>query len=158
MLPFPKATEEQVGEGFTLFDPKMAYGVISKATPSYKHELAKEFLQFCYTDENLAAFSVATNSFRDLDYTLTTEQVAQLSGFGRSLYELKASGQLTIAYALSDSVKFLDNQTAISNMMAKVYWNKASCYATEQLLNGVSAIDLFNTSKSYRQSMWSSLN
>lgn len=157
-LPYPKVSEANVGEKAVMLDLQPAYGVIAKATPEYKQELAKEFLQFCYSDENLAEFSVSTNAFRDLDYTLTAEQQAKLSGFGKYMYALKESKQVEVVYGMSDSIKFLDNQSTLSRILEKVYWNNTATYASEWIRNGISTNTLFKTAKEYRQSIWSTLN
>ena len=157
MLPFPKATSDKIGEKFTVYDGKTAFGFIAKNTPKEKHELAKEFLQFCYTDDKLADFSVKTNSFRDLDYTLTGEQQAQLSGFGKYLYDVKASGNLDIVYPFTTTTKFVDNSSTILGLMGYTRVDGTAVSAVKYI-GKRSLLDMFNESKNYRKTIWASLN
>lgn len=157
LMPFPKATQDKVGERFTVYDGKMAYGVIAKATPSYKHELAKDFLQFCYTDENLAEFSEMTNSFRDLDYTLTDAQISKLSSFGKSMYDIKVSKTMDIVYPLSDNVDFLSNMGTFTYGIDQTYTD-GYVVNISTYLGKMSPADMIKAQKEYRISIWDNLN
>ncbi len=157
MLPFPKATNEKVGEKFTVYDGKAAFGFIAKNTPKDKHEIAKEFLQFCYNEDNLAKFSAATNTFRDLKYTLSPEQQENLSGFGKSLYNMHISDNVEIVYPYSSNLKFVNNANTIINFLGstRISGNKVGITSK---LGKESLTTLFNNVKDYREDSWDTLN
>lgn len=107
-IPFPKATSAKVGEKQTLIDTHQSLGFVSAYTPAYKMQLAKDFLQFCSTDESLVEYTIATNSMKALDYTLSDEDKAKLTYYGRSLFEMKAASD--IVYPYSKNPMYLDYQ------------------------------------------------
>ncbi|MDR0426190.1 MAG: hypothetical protein LBH24_03360 [Clostridiales bacterium] len=154
-LPFPKADGSRSGKQ-TVFDGKVAFGMIAKATPTFKHALAKEFLQFCYTQESLAEFSVLTNSFRDLDYTLSDAQVEQLSGFGKYLYKLHQSDNFDIVYPYSQSEKYIKNSSVIDSMMRSSYVDGKPVSIADNVKLYTPA-ELFSGIRDYRAGLWSTL-
>lgn len=51
-------------------------------------DLAKDFVQFAYSDEGNAIFTTASGVLRPFDYTLTAEQRGDLTHFQKTLYDL----------------------------------------------------------------------
>lgn len=157
-MPYPKATEEKVQDGLTLFDYLYSCAFINAKIADSKITAAKTFLQFLYTDESLAEFTLTTNTPKAVGYDLSEEQLANLSNFGRTVWN--ARERADIAYPFSDNQVYLYAQSDF-NML----------YSWKSLISGVtktnmidairkdqdSTADLFNgLANYYTQSRWES--
>ena len=91
-LPLPKPTEEYIGAP-TLFDGNRAILVANANCNELQADLAKKYIQYVSTDENLQLFNTITNIGRDYQYTLTDTQYNQLSTFGKDIYDLVQSSE-----------------------------------------------------------------
>lgn len=109
-LSLPKATNEQIGDPFTIATTDVTLGFIKRSIDPSKIELAKTFLQFCYTDESLIDFNNVSGTPAAIDYTLSKAQYNALSSFGKSLYNVK--DQVVAPY--STNTKFLNNNTKLN--------------------------------------------
>lgn len=122
-MPLPCATEEQAaaraakmqngGNGYTLVDTHNSLVFLSKNISAAAKEIAVDFLQFAYTDVSLAEFSKITNTTKAVKYTMSDEDKAQLSGYGRSLVEIKE--QSDIVYGFSQNAFFKLNETTFTD-------------------------------------------
>jgi len=111
-MPYPKATEEQVKDGTTLFDYLYSCAYINAKVPESKVKAAKTFLQFLYTDESLAEFTLTTNTPKAINYELTDAQQASLSKFGQTVWTQKKSAD--IAYPFADNNVYLYSQSSFN--------------------------------------------
>lgn len=114
MMPLPKATEEQVGEPYTIQEQSAACFVNANIA-EFKIPLALEFLQFCHTQESLVEFSQITNSIKPYTYTMTDEEKSKMSNYGQSLYDIAQHAVFVPDFSTSPNYK----RTGIS--MGK-YW------------------------------------
>ena len=83
IMPYPKATKEKVGEKNTFVDYLNSAGFIKSNIAENKKELAKKFLQFCYTDESLDLFSYYTETARSLNYKISDTTYNSMGYFGK---------------------------------------------------------------------------
>lgn len=83
-MPFPKATEEKVGENLTVANINSAI-IVNGYIPKYKIELAKKFVQFAHTDVSMSEFSRLTSIMKPYDYKVSDEDYENMSYFGKSL-------------------------------------------------------------------------
>ena len=63
-MPFPKATEAQLGLQWTVWELFNSAGFIKASIPENRIKAAKMFLQYCHTQKSLAEFSVETNTMK----------------------------------------------------------------------------------------------
>lgn len=144
-LPMPKASADRAS-GATLFDYIYSMAFISANIDAKKVELAKTFLQFCYTDESLVEFTLTTNTPRALDYELSEEQLGSMSAFGRSVMALKNAESTKVVYPYGKSRLFLNNQQAFNliEQWTSVVDGKSKTYAVDAFRKEkISARDYF---------------
>ncbi len=88
-LPLPKATNDKIGEGITVTTTEVSLGFIKNSIAESKIELAKTFLQFCYTDASLNEFTKTTGLPAALQYELDEAIYDSLSSYGKSICDIK---------------------------------------------------------------------
>ncbi len=103
-MPFPKATKEQVGSPNVQMSPLDSYCFINANIGENKIAAAKQFLQFCHTDEMMAEFTEVTGMFKPYDYelkegTTTTcvESVVEVRENSRMLFPMSSHPVYTYA-------------------------------------------------------------
>lgn len=82
--------------------------------------IAKEFVKFAYKEDNLQAFTAKTGVMRGLEYKLTDEQVASMSVFNQTMYNLRKDAD--VVQPVSASEIFVNNQAAFSWNIGKDFW------------------------------------
>jgi len=107
ILPFPKATEAQVGEQQTMLDTGNTVACISKYTKV--PELAKLFLQFLQTNDELVNFVKSTNLTRNYKFTVSDEDYENLNTFAKSMVDLHVSEDTNHVMAMSSSDFYYKN-------------------------------------------------
>ena len=123
-------------------------------------DLAKLFLQFCYTDESLVEFSVATGLPKGVNYTIPEEKLAQIDNyFQRDVLETKMNSD--VIYPYSAHPIFVSNQAAFMFIPHSEVWvasyngQRSTNYYTANKA-GISAKDYFLAS-AVDQETWNSL-
>lgn len=110
-------------------------------------DLAKKFLQFCYTDESLVEFSVTTGLPKGLNYTIPEDKLALIDNyFQRDILETKLTSDVVYPYSanpifMNDQSEFMFNQGAA--VWAAAYDGRATTSFLTALKTGVSAKDYF---------------
>ena len=175
-MPLPCATKEKAEEratklqngenGYTLVDTHNALAFIGHHVSDEVYAIAKDFIQFAYTDESLAEFSIITDTTKAVNYTMTPEQKAQMSAFGRSLVEIKEKAD--IVYSYSQNTFYQLNEASISNYNEtynSLYDGKdvvptAVAAVVDALRKGSgkpnTAVPYFNHMYSYQKTRWES--
>lgn len=97
-LPYPKVSAEKTGAP-VLMDFNYSACFIRKGIAEEKVDIAKKFLQFCHTDESLAAFTMETSTTKPYDYDMSEEQLSSMTEYGRSLYNLHTTGTVVFPYS-----------------------------------------------------------
>ena len=156
-MPFPKSTAEKVGEPTALYDCLSSAVFLSAKTKQEK--LAKEFLRFLCSNENLKEYVTAANASVALDVTLGDDGWESLSYFGRSALEMQMSADMVCPY--STHPLFLNNE---SYFTVKQSWRAAfdlmtpTQYPVEAFRkNNVSVVDYFSGMYKYRKESWQTL-
>lgn len=111
-MPMPKASKAQVGEKRTIAtncNLSLAFINAKLADNPEKATVAKQFLQFLHTDEEMQNFSVQTGTMKPFNYTVSEENKAKMSYFGRSVVETRENKNIDTVYAYGNSSKFLNN-------------------------------------------------
>lgn len=88
LMPIPKPTKEQIGEGRTLITLNNSMAFINANTSEEIMPLAKEFLKFCHSDEVMNIFTQTTSMMRPFNYTLTEDTLSKMSAYGKEMYQL----------------------------------------------------------------------
>jgi hypothetical protein len=71
-------------------------------------ELAKKFVQYCFTDAKNKEYTQMTGVPRAFEYNFNAEEYKNLSSFGQSLWDMVKSGNATILYPQSKNSYYLD--------------------------------------------------
>lgn len=112
-MPLPKPTEEWQ-EGANLYDYLYTFAFINANIAESKINLAKTFLQFCYTDESLVEFTVLTNTPKALSYEIEESELDKMTTFGRSVVALKNKETTKVIYPYSLNDMYLNNQSGLN--------------------------------------------
>ena len=119
-MPLPVQVSGSVTEGNgkapTVIDIHSAYGFIN-ANVEAKHgtevaQLAKEFLQFCYSDVELAEFTRNSTMCRDLEYSIgdasdPNSVYSSLSSYSQSTWDIKKYGK--VVNPISAEPEYINN-------------------------------------------------
>lgn len=153
-MPMPKVDESHIGEKEVLLNSADSLAFINANVQTRcpeKIEILKEFLKFAYTDESLREYTVKTLSAKGLNYTLTEEDLAQMTPFARSVVELKERSDIVYPYGTTD--KFLRNQSTLG--FRAIFKTNSYQFAMNAIKDGVSAKDYFELIKTtYNESFW----
>lgn len=110
-------------------------------------DLAKKFLQFCYTDESLVEFSVTTGLPKCVNYTIPEDKLALIDNyFQKDILDTKMNSD--VVYPYSDNPIFVNDQNAFmfnqgSPVWAGSYDGRTSTNYYTALKTGVTAQDYF---------------
>lgn len=107
-MPFPKADESKLGVE-TVTDNIYSLCFIKNNLTERETEIAKDFIQFLYSDQMLSAFTRDTGTVKALNYMVSDEDLQSLSEYGKSVYKHKQTSQ-TI-YPFAKNTIFLNNQS-----------------------------------------------
>lgn len=108
----PKASLEKVGEERTIVDQCYQMAFIFKSIAEEKKDIAKKFLQFCFTDKMNIQYTLDTSLVRPYNYELNKEQESQITSFGMSLMSTLENSK--IVYPLSTSSYYLKNVESLT--------------------------------------------
>ena len=115
-LPLPKqitgSVEEGKGDKPVLLDFINSYAGINKDIPTYKIDLAKDFLRFCYSDQTLELFTEITGIGKGVKYEMSEASLKKMTNFSQSVWNAKITSD--IIYPNSNSEFFVKNQTALT--------------------------------------------
>ena len=106
-MPLPKATSEQIGENACNIDFDFAYSFVSANTAKEKVSIAADFIQFLHTNEQMVKFTKITNTIKALNYTMDDDDLAELTPYGKSLFQYKKSGKSDTIILTGSNAKFL---------------------------------------------------
>ena len=112
VMPMPKLNDAQIGDDAMLVNTNLPLAFISSDVEGKQLELAKAFLQFCYTDESLREFTRIVNMPISVEYELTTDDKNQMTTYGKSLVQLTA--EKTKIYPYSSNSVYTNNTSAFS--------------------------------------------
>lgn len=122
-------------------------------------DLAKKFLQFCYTDESLVEFSVTTGLPKCVNYTIPEDKLALVDNyFQRDILDIKMNSDVVYPYSdnpiyVNDQNQFMFNQG--SPLWGATYNGRTSTNYYTAYKAGISAQDYFFAS-AMDQETWNS--
>ena len=105
-MPLPHATEDKIGSTQISVESIGSFMFVNSFISEEKKTLAKEFLKFCYADDQLNKFHENMNIFKAVEYELQPASYEKLTYFGKSVYDyVRESGKF---YQISSSEEFLN--------------------------------------------------
>ena len=109
-MPYPKATDEKVGETSVVVSQSDAYCFINN---NIKDEetlaVAKSFYRFCHTDQALKIFNGVTGGIRPFDFEYEKEEYDKLDNYAKSTYHILSN--FDVIYPLRYNELFIMNQS-----------------------------------------------
>ena len=142
-------------KGYTLTDTHNSLCFIGGHVSDEVYAIAKDFVQFAYTDESLAEFSIITDTTKAVEYTMTNEQKAQMSAYGRSLMGMQEKSD--IVYSFSTTEFFKRNEELLIDYKknySAIISSKQYDIAVDEFRKGVSAATYFNGLLEMQKNNW----
>ena len=160
LMPYPKATEGEVGDKVTLTDSLMSGAFIRGNVTGVEKDLALDFLQFLYTDESLREFTQYTSAPKALNYDITG--VEGLSYFAQSVFDMKNRADIVYPYSsapiYADQPSSFEPTSFYQTTVHQGAGNVPYTYPSRAMYDdGVTALQYFNgLSVSRSESAWKS--
>lgn len=156
MMPFPKASAEELGP-MTLLTYQGHVGFINSHIDAEKVDIAKAFLQYCYTEEALRTYTVTTNICRPVTYDMG-DAYDQLSTHGKMCVDLHTSANKVSMESASKINRNYNTQIWYAPELWKstVGGTTYTYPSLAMINNGISAEDYFMGMRAYwTPSVWS---
>ena len=169
-MPLPMPTQDGADDraeklsagqkGYTLADTHNSLAFIGKNVSDDVYALCKDFLQFANTDESLGEFTMITNTTKALNYTMTADQKAAMSEYGKALMDMQEKANLV--YTFSQNTFYQANEATFSQYKTS-YGSKYSekdasvLIAVDEFRSGISAEKYFTGLYLYQQDVWDTL-
>lgn len=126
-LPLPGVVAGEVDENnntkLTLGDLSDSYALVNANIKDSAHlvRLAKLFVQFCYSDSQLQAFTVNTGTPKGVSYQLTTDQESSLTNFANNLWNARKTAD--IVFPVASNAVYVNNQSVFSWNIGLDFWS-----------------------------------
>ncbi len=153
-MPLPKADKASVGRN-TLSDHIYSICFMKANVEEWKQPLCIDFIKFVHSQESLVEFTQITNTPKAFNYTMTEEEMAEMTHFGRSVFTLKQNSD--IVYPYGNLPEYINNQ----GMFGHSLMYKSLIGGTERMWaataiheEGVSAEDYFSGMYQYYKDNW----
>lgn len=166
LMPIPAATEEQAlaressATPFTLLDTHNSACWIGKGIDAEEKKIAVDFIQYAYTDKALVEFATLTDTVKSLNYTVSAEDKAKMSTYGRSIVSMQEKSE--VVHSFSKSEFWRKNEAELMDYN-KVFYatvdGNMAVIPMDSFASGKSAKEYFDGTYTYRQNtLWKSLN
>jgi len=126
-MPLPQQYEgtvtENNGSSPIMVDTYNSYAFINKKIDSSKVELAKTFLSFCYSDDELIEFTKNTGVLKGVDYD-PSAAASSVSSFENSVFEMRKAakeGNSFVRYISGDPI-FRKNLSVLNLKDTSEFW------------------------------------
>ena len=88
-MPLPKSDSSKIGTGQTLYDIYFPMAFVNESSNDLQKKVAKDFLQFAYSDAQLVAFTKTTGALKSVRYEIPQDVFDTLNAYGKSTASLK---------------------------------------------------------------------
>lgn len=152
---------ESNGSEQFLLDESYSYVVINANIKNNENlvNLAKTFVQYAYTDDNLREFTVSSGCFKGVQYEVTNEQYSGMNNFYKSLVDLRGDGS-NVVRPIADNQIYINAETSFRFMhcfsFGSVVNGREYSAAMHAIKGGISAKDYFLGMKTDQQT-WNTL-
>ncbi|MBQ3019017.1 MAG: hypothetical protein IJD77_00305 [Clostridia bacterium] len=155
LMPLPNATEEKLasrtaGEKSALYDQLFGLTFMKSNVADWKKPLALDFIKFCHSDTMLKDYTLNTGAPKAFNYEMTETELSQLTYFGRSVWNAKATSDIIYPYAQNE--RYINNQSRFSTF--DMYYSTTSStyrWIADGMKAGVSAADYFKGLATYNK-------
>lgn len=158
LLPMPKATADKVGENSVTALRMSSLVFINKAAVErggkVTTDLAKKFLQFIHTDNEMQEFSVTTSALKPFTYTVPTSKMSNVSEFGKDLLATRANAKHDTVYMVSNNEWFVNDVTKFDP--AEAFRTTAGQDPFELFRNNANLTvkTVYQNTENYRKTLW----
>lgn len=133
LLPYPHPTEDDIGKENVHYESFDSLCYINANIAEEKKDLAFKFYRMAFTEESNREWNVITGTPRTLSYTLTEEDVAQLSPFGKEIYKVATQGttiypRVNLKYYRENPDYKNNDVLDFSSIDATTIWDAAKYY------------------------------
>ena len=146
MMPLPKVSADLVGkQPFTLVEQYPSSVLISSYTTSDPNilALAKLFVQFCCTDQELQYFTAETGIPKSYNYTMPQELLDDMTYYGQNVWTYNSTGTVVLPYSSSELYRNNVSSLWYAYDWEAVVGTSPYSYPVDALRSGVSARDYF---------------
>jgi ABC-type glycerol-3-phosphate transport system substrate-binding protein len=126
-MPLPQRYDGTVTEGNggspVLVDTYSAFAFVNKNIDSSKIELAKMFLSFCYSDNELVEFTKTTGTIKGVEYDYAAA-TSSVSDFEKSVIEIRTAaknGNSFVRYISNDPI-YRQNRSVLNIANTSEFW------------------------------------
>ncbi len=159
LMPFPKATEDKVGEvNTTLGSETLVFINSNIAGMDYKVKLAKAFIQYSHTNQAMEDFAVATSSVRPFNQTVSQTNLDKMTYFGQSLYQDWTESEQV--FGASQSSVYRQSPSTFSALSANGFMTSKTNTPSKWFYDnkGYSSVTYFNELRTYNdKTKWDTL-
>ena len=154
LMPLPKIGIAEAGEN-VMVEKLYSLCFMKANIAEEKKALAYDFIMFANTNASLVEFTQITNTPKNMNYTLTEEEMASLSPFGRSVFEVKQNS--TVIYPYSKEPVYVNQPgmfaayAAWKSTVGGVFYNGPAMQFNE---NKLDATAYFNGMLDYYSENW----
>jgi hypothetical protein len=142
-MPLPKATEDKVGEDYTILEVNRSICFVNGNLEKKKEGVVKAFVQFCHTNTSLAEFTTSTYTCKPYEYTMSEEQLNGMPYWGRELYKMHNEAHFMSTYSKSPLYSMNENnytQYWTGKMYtAQIGYTENNIIPNAMILDGVTA-------------------
>ncbi len=154
VMPFPKATVNEVGEKQTILDQSNSLCCVNANVSENKLKVVKAFFKFCHTDESLVEFVKTTNITRGFNFEISQTDYNGLNSFAKSVVDVIKNSNIVLP--VSSAEIFYKNYSAFTPVNA--FDTSYGRDPFDAYASGKSALDVFALSRNkYNQQNWSIL-
>ncbi len=154
-MPWPKYDESHIGEEQCVISELQMTSFVTNDIDDAQYEAAKVFIQEMYTRDGMIRFAKATSQMRPYSLTLTDEELAELTEFGRSNYNTLKYCKLF--FVPSTNPVYLANNSLIDATFNFHWTSNIGDLATQVIRSGYSAQEYFEEiNKFWTKDRWDS--
>lgn len=134
----------------TMIDQLYSLACVKAGLSAEKQALAEEFIRFCYTDTELRAFTVCTNTPKALNYQLTDGDKSQMTSFGLSVWEMREKSDIVYPYASNTTyMNNMQHYSAFEMYSSTMANGSPQTFPIQALKNGITAEEYYTGLKTY---------
>lgn len=152
-MALPNAIDENDTNGDTVtpadYNFIKAYAMVNRKTPKSKIPLAKTFLKFCYSLDELRNFTVQTGIARGLNYDLTEQNRKDMSSYANEIWNYRADRK--VINPITNNRLTIESGISIDNT-----WQSSYGVPNPYMFDNANSLQWFNNMKK-AESQWNEL-